>query len=1529
MEKKYLLHLFSILIGIQLSFAQLNPGDIAFIQYNADGTDNFAFVCLVDIPANEVIKFTDNEENDLTGGEGTITWTAPAGGISCGTIITITTTPTATIGMVTETNDVNFTGTGDGIIAYQGTTASPTFIAALGNDGATAGVYSGSKEGNLPTGLTLGVNAQSIAEIDNAIYNGSTLNDTKANILTAIYDAANWTGNDANNQTFSSVFTVTDCAACVEPTTDAVFHVNSPQNITTNSVRLNWTVGDGSKRIVVMSTSPIAFVPNDNTTYTSNTAYGTSTAVDTNTFVVYNGSANTVDVTNLIPGTLYYTKIYEYNCNTGSEDYYISGTPTTDTFYVNPENPSSFNKVCTTNTTINLEWSAPANGVFTNYLLIARENASPHSVNSIDPNTIVTDNLDFTLAGTFGATAPNSRFLYKGSNTSATITGLTQGVSYTFEVLCFSENGTIYRYSSGTTTSQIIQLGNVTSAVANGNNAQATINWSNPNNACFDEVLIVATTTNGITFSPSGDGTSYTANTVYAAPNQVVYLANGNNVTVTNLINGTTYYFEIFVRNGTTWSSGVEVSVTPNTQTIFNPGDLVIVGYDNKVGTLDDVVTVLTMVDINPNTTFWYTNATYEIGALPNVRTKEWKSCTVSPDAMIGSQELTYTGPDVLPAGSTFCITVGASQILGADIVVHQSSGNGTYNFSDGVVPLGFFDNVNISTSKPDSIFLMQGSWSGDLGGYRNFNGTVLGGIQDGGNWYTIADDLSNLSGNALRISRIPPDIQCFAIQGTGTPGKGFAYYNGTQNDSQINLLGEIADFATNWVQGVGDNANDIAGLSCDPAFIFTIVGVATPGVWTNAKNDNNWFNCGNWENLTVPSATTDVVINNISGSDFAKIDDNAIDADIYNKIATCNNLSIQGEKVVLESDVNDVLKIFGNLTITNGMLDMDDGDSNTNDGLVVVSGNWTNSNELNFLQGNGTIHFNGLNAQTILCNAGTQNEVFYNLILENNFTTADFNSDLIAENNLEVKTGKTLLIKQNHYAKITNNIINDGTITVENEASLVQVNNVSPDANSGAGTYAVHKTTTPYVMYDYTYWSSPIKTANIGTVFSANPAGFIYAFNPQNFSDEFGGNGYPQIIPGADTHDDNGDDWSVASGNMTLAKGYAIMGAGAIFPFTPPTATTSTQSVVFNGKVNNGLVEIPVFKDLYNTTNGSGNAFNKNDNLIGNPYPSAISAADFLTANPNLGGTIYFWTHDSVIGSGANVGPDAYNFTNDDYATWNTLGGTAAHIGSPVPDGTIASGQGFIVTATVNETIQFNNNMRVTQNTSFYRGNRVWVNLKNNAGLFRQILIGFNPNATDNLDRLYDGLRVENGTNYDFYSILNGTKLAIQGLAPLQLEKTIPLGVELVETGEFTIEIDNFEVELANTNIYLKDNLLHITHDLKLGSYSFTSQEIGNIDNRFELIFSRNTLNANSNNVVVAKLIVTNDTSVLVKTNTNAIIKEILIYDILGKRIFSEKTNSTQVEVHPKFTNGNVYIFKALLENGKILTKKHLTAIR
>ena len=192
----------------------LAPGDIGFLHYNADGTDNFAFVLLTDIDDSTVISFTDDGWLGAGGfrtGEGVITWTSDVA-LGVGTVITIDTVSGASIGTAASASgSLNFSGSGDQLIAFTGDLATPTPIAALNNDG--AGVFqadaTNTNTSALPTGLTLGFSAAALSEVDNAAYTGITTG-TIAALRAALFDAGNWAGDNSANQTFAGGFTVTD-----------------------------------------------------------------------------------------------------------------------------------------------------------------------------------------------------------------------------------------------------------------------------------------------------------------------------------------------------------------------------------------------------------------------------------------------------------------------------------------------------------------------------------------------------------------------------------------------------------------------------------------------------------------------------------------------------------------------------------------------------------------------------------------------------------------------------------------------------------------------------------------------------------------------------------------------------------------------------------------------------------------------------------------------------------------------------------------------------------------------------------------------------------------------------------------------------------------------------------------------------------------------------------------------------------------------------------------------------------------------
>jgi hypothetical protein len=150
--------------------------------------------------------------------------------------------------------------------------------------------------------------------------------------------------------------------------------------------------------------------------------------------------------------------------------------------------------------------------------------------------------------------------------------------------------------------------------------------------------------------------------------------------------------------------------------------------------------------------------------------------------------------------------------------------------------------------------------------------------------------------------------------------------------------------------------------------------------------------------------------------------------------------------------------------------------------------------------------------------------------------------------------------------------------------------------------------------------------------------------------------------------------------------------------------------------------------------------------------------------------------------------------------------------------------------------------NTQTVQNEPAHESHRVWLNLYNETN-FRQMLVGYIEGATNDFDRLYDGDSFTSN-EINLYSILSGRNLVIQGRAlPFEAADVIPLGYKITSGGTYSIAIDETDGIFAGQQVvYLRDNVLNITHDLKGSAYSFLS-DTGTFNNRFELVFSGTAL--------------------------------------------------------------------------------------
>ncbi|MFV5697157.1 T9SS sorting signal type C domain-containing protein [Flavobacterium sp. ZT3R17] len=479
----------------------------------------------------------------------------------------------------------------------------------------------------------------------------------------------------------------------------------------------------------------------------------------------------------------------------------------------------------------------------------------------------------------------------------------------------------------------------------------------------------------------------------------------------------------------------------------------------------------------------------------------------------------------------------------------------------------------------------------------------------------------------------------------------------------------------------------------------------------------------------------------------------------------------------------------------------------------------------------------------------------------------------------------------------ITNGVnVTGGSLTFENNASLVQINNV---ANSGSITYK--RKTTAILNSDYTYWSSPVAGQQLTGVSPATSADKFYSFD-----------GASDLWVGA-----------APSTTMVLGKGYIIQG-----PENYSSSSPSVYEASFVGVPNNGDVSISV------PTSSSV----ETSHLIGNPYPSAIDANLFLTANLSaLDGTIYFWTHNTAITNNA--------YTSDDYASYNLTGGayTAKSISSgvnnTVPDVNIASGQAFFITGKISGagTIIFNNSMRKAgQNSIFFKfspikkklevvdKHRVWLNLSNMQGAFKQTLVGYIAGATNDYDNSFDGESFDANEYLDFYSVNQDKDLVIQGRAlPFEETDEVPLGFRTTIDGTFAIDIDQVDGLLASHNVFIEDKTTKVIKNLKEGSYTFTT-ESGTFNDRFVLRFTDKILGTGTFDKGDSAVLVSNKNKLIKIDSSVEVINKVEVYDLLGRTVYEKVNIDANKLVLPNLVmNDQVLLVKIILENGKTVTKK------
>ncbi len=653
--------------------------------------------------------------------------------------------------------------------------------------------------------------------------------------------------------------------------------------------------------------------------------------------------------------------------------------------------------------------------------------------------------------------------------------------------------------------------------------------------------------------------------------------------------------------------------------------------------------------------------------------------------------------------------------------------------------------------------------------------------------------------------------------------------------------------------------------------------------VWTGlAINDNSWNNANNWAMLSLPNENDDVLIPLVASGNYPNIQ-NIVQVSTLEVIPGASfSFSFMGKLRVndliihtaksLELNMNKKIEVLNSLInasseiiIIDGHMRFTGNESQSVYGSFSLNDVEINAKEVIFhdevlINGNLDVKSNSTVAFHSTFNLGNV-ERFNNrgtIVFEGGFSNADgltidFDKDrsgLVVFQNSEYSFGKGT---HHYFANIriesgasyqTAGVIDiagtastngqSGALTILDGGMLFQSDNKSVNF-----TLDVVRIGNDH-RKEYSYFSTPARDVNASLVFpNSNPEDF-YKFDAASQS------------------------W------VRMPSLNVIMEVGTGYAITPNELLDgdSAEIFIFTGLPNNGLIpDIPV------------NSAGLGANLIGNPYPSPIDINAFLLHNSNeLSNNVYVWQAANGIDGGAYL--DKID----------------------LESGVIGSCQGFFVMCTNTGTIDFKQEHRTDANGNpFYRMDadpELRLSITNGDGFNDNIMLYFPDNSSPDYDAFYDAVKLKYSSQMEFYSILEADSAprdyVFQALGPLNKTRHVPLGIDAYTSLDMTLHLDSIINIDESVQIFLIDHQEGVSHDLRLGDYSFVLSERGESTGRFEIRITPSAIEIEENNKDEHIQIQVANSELTVQANNGLQIKDIQFFDTAGRLLMSNRAGQS-----------------------------------
>ena len=630
-----------------------------------------------------------------------------------------------------------------------------------------------------------------------------------------------------------------------------------------------------------------------------------------------------------------------------------------------------------------------------------------------------------------------------------------------------------------------------------------------------------------------------------------------------------------------------------------------------------------------------------------------------------------------------------------------------------------------------------------------------------------------------------------------------------------------------------------------------------------------------------------------------------------------------------------------------------------SNDGQIIFKGDdFTNNGTMDDTSTTGSTEFSGNNEQNI---KGTEEANFNELIINNANNSVIQSEEGVKAKSLNVHDGaKDFDYKVNTDLPltVTNNVVANGDIRLIGGAQLVQTH-TGTTSNSGSKQIWIDQQGISN-QYRYNYWSAPVNQNGAwkmrylrdgaegdNELQSKYPV--VNIANNRNATNDItnAGGTHPVTLNSYWVYAFKNDtDGSYAgwynnhiehNGTVLPAEAYTMKGPGVDKDLAAANgaSTTEYESWTFSGTANDGD---------YSLTISAGN-----DYLVGNPYPSALDADEFIKDNVSAGnggnnaddifnGTLYYWEHTD--------GDDHYGRNYEGgYATYNLSGGVVAKswrdgtttVGTKEPKQYIPVGQGFLIWAEAGQggSVLFNNSQRAfkTEGTEsvFIRPvaqTNLRLGFETPTDLHRQLLLAVRPNTSVRVEAGWDAPNFDGAPlSADAYWNIDGGDYIIEAIPEINVNSRIPLNVVMTMEGLIVFHLDEVEnLPTDITEVYIEDTLEQISHRID-GTHNFKEFiQAGNYPDRFFLTFSaRGTNDITEVQLDNITAYYDNQTNELVVTNTNQQeIASVKLFSLTGQEVVSMNNTTTRNEIRiPTTISKGIYLVSVSSSDNKVYSKK------